>query len=68
MVEDIDLGRSCGLATNDKIYVNSLNLLENKNQILQDYTGDFELNGIVIIGFSEHKTNIRFKTMDYFES
>ena len=67
MVEDIDLGRFFGLATNDKIYVNSLNLLEIKNEILQDYTGDFELNGIVIIGYFEHKTNIRFKAMDYFE-
>ena len=37
-------------------------------RILQDYTGDFELNGIMIIGPIEHKTNIRFKKMDGFES
>ena len=40
--EDID---SSDIASSDKIYVNSLNLHENKNQIIQDYTGDFELNG-----------------------
>ena len=41
---------------------------EIKNEILQDYTGDFELNGLMIIGHIEHKTNIRFKNMDGFES
>ena len=40
---------------------------ENKNEILQDYTGDFELNRLMIIGPIEHKTNIRFKNMDDFE-
>ena len=40
---------------------------EIKNEILQDYTGDFELNGKMIIGPIEHKTNIRFKNMDDFE-
>ena len=34
---------------------------------LQDNTGDFELNGKMIIGPVEHKTNIRFKNMDDFE-
>ena len=65
--EDIDLGRFFELATSDKIYVNNLNLHEIKNGILQDYTGDFELNGKMIIGPVEHKTNIRFKNMDDFE-
>ena len=41
---------------------------EIKNEILQGYTGDFELNGKMIIGTIEHKTNIRFKYMDDFES
>ena len=41
---------------------------EIKNKILQDYTGDFELNGFMIIGLIEHKMNIRFKNMDDFES
>ena len=41
MVEDIDLGRFFELATSNKINVNKLNLHENKNGILQDYTGDF---------------------------
>ena len=60
MVEDVDIGRFFELTTTDKIYVNSLNLHEIKNEILQDYTGDFELNGLMIIGLVEHKTNIRF--------
>ena len=41
---------------------------EIKNEILQDYRSDFELNGKRIIGPIEHKTNIRFKNMDDFES
>ena len=68
MVEDVDIGRFFELTTTDKIYVNSLNLHEIKNEILQDYTGDFELNGLMIIGLVEHKTNIRFKNMDDFGS
>ena len=67
MVDDIDLGRFFELATSNKIYVNNLNLHEIKNEILQDYTGAFELNGKMIIGPVEHKTNIRFKNMDDFE-
>ena len=35
---------------------------------LQDYTKDFELYGLMIIGPVEHKTNIRFKNMDDSES
>ena len=65
--EDIDLGKFFELATSDKIYVNNLNLHEIKNEILQDYTGDVELNGKMTIGLIEHKTNIRFKKMDDFE-
>ena len=67
MVEDIDLGRFFELATSNKLYVNNLILLEIKNDILQDYTGDFELNGLLIIGHIEHKTNMRFKNLDDFE-
>ena len=40
---------------------------EIENEILQHYTGDFELNGKMIIGPVEHKTNIRFKNIDDFE-
>ena len=65
--EDIDLGRFFDLASSNKIYVNNLHLHEIKNETLQDYTGDFELNGKMIIGPVEHKTNIRFKNMDDFE-
>ena len=66
-VEDVDLGRLFELVTSDKIYVNNLNLHEIKNEILEAYTSDFELNGKMIIGPVEHKTNIRFKNMDDFE-
>ena len=65
--EDIDVGRFFELATSNKIYVNNLNLHEIKDEILQDYTGDFELYGLMTIGPVEHKTNIRFKNMDDFE-
>ena len=41
---------------------------EIENEILQDYTGDSELNGKMIIGHTEHKTNIRFKNRDDFEN
>ena len=68
MVEDIEVGRFFELASSDKNYVNNFNLHEIEIEILQDYTGKFELNGLLIIGTSEHKTNIRFKNMDDFES
>ena len=60
IVENVDVGRFFEMATSDKIYVNNLNLYEIKNEILEDYTGDFELIGKMIIGPVEHKTNIRF--------
>ena len=66
-VEDIDLGRHFELATSNKTYVNNLSLHEIKDENLQDYTGDFELNGLMIIGHFEHQTNIRYKNMDDFE-
>ena len=55
------------MASSDKIYVTGLNLHEHKNENLQDYTGDFELNGLMIIGPVEHKTNNRFKNRVDFE-
>ena len=39
-----------------------------KIEILQDYTGDFESNGLMIIGHIEYKTITRFKNTDDFES
>ena len=68
MVEDIDIGRFFELATTDRKYVNGLNLHEIKNEILEDYTGDFELIGSMLVGEVEQKTNIRFKNVDDFES
>ena len=65
--EDVDLGKVFELATSNKIYVNNLNLHEIENEILQEHRGDFELNGLLIIGPVEHKTNVRLKNMDDFE-
>ena len=58
--EDIDLCRCFELATTDKVYVNGLNLHETKSETLLAFTGEFELNGSMVIGPVEHKTNIRF--------
>ena len=68
MIEDIDIGRFFELATIDRKYVNGLNLHEIKNEILEDYAGDFELIGSMLVGEVEQKTNIRFKNVDDFES
>ena len=68
VVEDIDIGRFFELATTDRQYVNGLNLHEIKNDILEDYTGDFELIGSMLVGEIEQKTNIRFKNVDDFEN
>ena len=66
--EDIDLGRFFELATGNRKYVNGLNLHEIKNEILEDYTGDFELIGSMLVGEVEQKTNIRFKNVDDIEN
>ena len=41
---------------------------EIKIEILKNYTGDFELNRLFIIRPVEHKTTIRYKNIDDFES
>ena len=70
MVEDIDIdiGRFFELATNDKIYVNNINLHEIKNEILLHYVGAFEMVGNLKVGDQIRQTNIRFKNMDDFEA
>ena len=68
MVEDIDICRFFELATTDRKYVNGSNLHEIENEILEDYTGVFELFGSMLVGEVEQKTNIRFKKDDDFES
>ena len=65
IVEDNDIGRFFELATTDKIYVNGLNLHEIQNEVLEDYTGDFEIIGSLLVGEVEQKTNIRFKNVDF---
>ena len=67
-MEDIDIGRFFELATTNGKYVNGLKLHEIKNEILEDYTGDFELIGFMLIGEIEQKTITRFKNVDYFEN
>ena len=66
MVEDIDSGKFFEKTTSNKIYVNKLNLHENKNESLLRYTGDFDSNGLMLIGPVEHKTNISFENTDDF--
>ena len=68
MIEDVDSGRYFELPTTKKIYVNGLNLHQIKSKFLEDYTGDFEIIGSILIGKIEQKTNIRFKNVDDFET
>ena len=39
-----------------------------ENQNIQDFKGDFELNGSMITGPIKREMNIRFKNLDDFES
>ena len=66
--EDLDLGRFFESESSDQVHVNRLNPHKIKNEFSLDYKGDFELSGSIIIGRNKHKTNIRFKSMDDFES
>ena len=68
MIEDIDIGRFFELTTTDRKYVNGFNLHEIKNEVLEDYTGDFESIGSMLVGEVEQKTKISFKFVDDFES
>ena len=52
------------LATTSKRYVNGLNLHEIKNEVLEEYTDDFELLGFMLIVEIEQETNIKFKNVD----
>ena len=61
VLEDIGLGRFLELATTNRKYVNGLNLHEVTNETLEDYTGDFEIIGSMLIGEIEQKTNVRLK-------
>ena len=61
MVEDINIGRFFELATTDRQYVNALNLHEIKNEFLEDYTGDFELFGSMLVGEIEQNQRLGVK-------
>ena len=60
IVEDIDIARFSKLATTNKKYVNGSKLHEIKREIFENYTGDSELIGSMLIGGIEQKTNISF--------
>ena len=48
------------MATTNKKFVNGLSLHEIKDDILEDYTVDFEMIGNMLFGEIEQKTNFRF--------
>ena len=52
----------------NKIEVIDKNLHEIKYEILEDYEGDFESIGILIVGDQTKQTHNRFRNMDAFES
>ena len=52
----------------NKIQVNNKNLHEIKQEILQDYTGEFEMIGNLKVGDQIRQTHVRFRNMDDFES
>ena len=54
--------------SSDKVYVNGLNIHESKGEILLNYIGDFELNRSMVVGPIEHRTKIKFRNVDDFES
>ena len=52
----------------NKIEVIDKNLYENKNEILQDYDGTFEMVGTLKVGDQLRQTHIRFRNMINFET
>ena len=68
IIVDFDLGRYFELATCDKKIVNGLNLHEMKTEVLEDYKGDFEFIGSILIGDIEQKTKNRDINIDDFEN
>ena len=52
----------------NKIQVIDKNLHETKNEILQDYTGEFEMVGNLKVGDQIRQTHIRFRNMNDFEA
>ena len=55
------------LATCNNVYGNVLCLHEIKNEVSLKCIGVFDLNGLIVIGTVERKTNIRFRNLDDFE-
>ena len=65
---NIDLVRFFELAKSEKFYVNRLKLHGIIIETLLKDTSDSQLNGSMVIGLVERKTNNRFRNMDDFES
>ena len=65
--EDIISGRFFDLATTFEKYVNGVKLHEIENDMLDDYTVDFEMTASMLVGEIEQKSFIRFKNADVFE-
>ena len=62
--DDIDMGSFFETATSDnKTIVNRLKIPEVRNEILSDYTGDFEMTGDIIIGDHKQTKSSRFKNV-----
>ena len=60
------LGEFFESATNDRIYVNGLNLHQIKSEFLLHYTGDLEMIGSMTIGEMEQRIKIRFRNVEDF--
>ena len=63
--EDFDLGRFFELASFKKVYGTGLNLHEIEIEILLEYTGHFELIGLMFAGPFKRETNITFEMDDF---
>ena len=66
--DEFGMGWFSKKATSDnELFVDSLNLHEIRNEILGDYTGDFEIIGDTIIGEHKQTTAMRFKNIEHYE-
>ena len=55
-------------ATSNRIYFNGLTLHEIGSEILSESTSDFQMIGSLLIDDRKHRTNIRFRNADNFET
>ena len=63
------MGRFFKLATSDnKLFVISLYSNEIKNELLGDYTGDFEMIFDIVVAEHKQATAIRYKNFEHYGS